>query len=123
MSENTKLVIFLFVSFSAFFLLTHLRKFVRSFRLKKLAFKYDLSYSKNYWLFYIDYSKLNQIKGNINGHEIEVFDFTVFQTYVGVGRGISKYGTFLIVDGSTIVEINNSFLGIGKIEEELKKIA
>lgn len=117
-----------FVSASALVLviLTHIRRNLRSYRLRKLANKYNLQYVKNFQilnLFYPDALAFNEITGTLGTHAISICDLVEYRCYGMEGCGIGYYTTILKIDNSVKSQPKNSFIGIGKIDSELRKIS
>ncbi|MDO8498162.1 MAG: hypothetical protein Q7S61_06505 [bacterium] len=121
MSENFKVMLFLTLFILFWTIFYHVWRHIRSARLKRLASKYKLGFSKNFKFFYPGDTKFNLLSGTLNGRNVEIFDLVSYKSYgAGAGRGIDSYRTVLQIDDDNM-QTKNSFMNITSIEEELNR--
>lgn len=114
--------------------ITYVPKFIRSYRLSKIAKKFGLSFEVGKMFYFIapNEVKRNVIKGIINGHHVELYDSLItYATKVPLitfwGSYLPKRNTVLIVDNkkeyiSQWLRWYGWYASISKIKKILKNI-
>jgi len=122
MSEDAKLTLFLIIFISFWVIFLHVWRHIRSARLKRLAQRYSLDFSKNFKLFYPGDKEFNLISGILNRHDVKIYDTVSYKNYAGVGTGIDSYRSVYLIDDNLRQTIN-SFTRISSIKKELKRLS
>lgn len=123
MTESIKAIIFLVIFGFCLAILAQMWRQVRSYKLKKVATKYRLSYSKNYKFYWPDDKIFNVIIGEVNGQTVKIFDSISSKVWGGIGGGIYSYRTILQINGVQTQSKEKHFARLSYIEDELKKIS